>query len=57
VGFKDCNKTLSGAPACAYGTAWSHHFDPPVGTGLGCQACMDATTEPSKEARTENEQT
>jgi hypothetical protein len=28
-----------------YGTRWLDHFQPPVGTGKGCQACRQATEE------------
>jgi hypothetical protein len=28
---------------CAFGTPWLDHFDPPVGTGKGCDACYRET--------------
>jgi hypothetical protein len=26
-------------PVCAFGTPWLDHFDPPIGSGVGCAAC------------------
>ena len=33
------NTTLDGAWACAFGTPWLDHWDPPTGTGKGCPHC------------------
>lgn len=33
------NTTAAGAVACALGTPWLDHFEPPLGTGRGCEAC------------------
>lgn len=34
------NSTPSGAAACAFGTLWTDHFDPPIGSALGCLWCL-----------------
>ena len=36
------NTTAAGAVACAFGTPWLDHFDPPIGTARGCEACDTA---------------
>ncbi len=33
------NRTRTGALACAFGTPWLDHFEPPTGTGKGCLWC------------------
>jgi hypothetical protein len=37
--LREVNETESGEIACAYGTPWLNHFDPPLGNGHGCPAC------------------
>lgn len=37
------NTTADGELACAFGTPWLDHFDPPVGNGKGCPFCDDPT--------------
>lgn len=39
------NTTRTGAVACAFGTPWLDHFEPPVGTGRGCLWCAGAADE------------
>lgn len=34
------NTTASGAAACCFGVDWLDHFDPPIGSGLGCLWCL-----------------
>ncbi len=29
------------ALTCAFGTPWLDHFQPPIGTGKGCNACLE----------------
>jgi len=33
------NTTATGALACAFGTPWLDHFQPPIGNGRGCAEC------------------
>jgi hypothetical protein len=33
------NTTAAGAVACAFGTPWLDHFEPPIGTARGCSSC------------------
>ena len=33
------NTTAAGAGAGACGTPWLDHFEPPLGTARGCEAC------------------
>lgn len=33
------NTTPDGGLACAFGTPWLDHIQPPIGTGKGCVAC------------------
>lgn len=33
------NRTADGELACAFGTPWLDHANPPIGTGKGCTLC------------------
>lgn len=35
------NRTPDGELACAFGTPWLDHWDPPTGTGKGCEKCEE----------------
>ena len=33
---------------CAFGTPWLDHWQPPIGTGKGCEQCDDYQRDPKK---------
>ena len=41
--------TTQPAVTCAYGIAWRHHFEPPIGTGRGCLLCAAQAAQLSEE--------
>ena len=39
---------LSRPPSCSFGTPWLDHWQPPIGTGKGCDKCDAYDGEPTK---------